>query len=242
MTTMRKLSDLLALIGTLLPLAAQAAPSKLNYKAVELDRAEESVVYFKTTDGSPAPGPLKTGLFDMKYLGVLRPEGEGLPNFIFTARPCQNCMQDSGVYLLRPMPGRPDAFVYPGKILEPKTRAVVLEARAFFGRCLKGKPDVYLIFQKERIDRRPRLQTSVFIAQPSSAYHLEEKLLERHLPRLEDTLKLVRARSCREIEGRNRLMLTKPLDLSPRHVPEEDKNDDDDSPKENQTDKELPAS
>jgi len=219
-----------------------AAP--VQSATVDFDRLEDSTIYFKPANGGPTPKAVKTGLSDLKYFGALRPAGasdaaNSPPYFIFSGRPCKDCLQDIGIYAIRPFGGRPEAYVYPGKILEHKSRALVLESRSFYGKCLAHQNDaVYLVFQKERIDRKNGLQASVLIAEPG-ADHMEERLIERRLPKLQDTLRLVKSKQCHEIEGRNRIMLSKPLDIRVRHSNDSDSGDEDEDTKENQTDDDL---
>jgi hypothetical protein len=209
---------------------------------IEFDRVEEGTLYFRTKTSNPnataaklaPPKPLKSGLFELNYLGDLRPP-TGLPYFVFTGKPCLNCMEEQSVYILRPNAfEKPLSFVYPGKIFDPKTRAILLESRAFYGKCLPRHGDIYVIFQKEKVDRRSHLQTSVLIAE-AAPEHLTETLLERHLPQIKTTLQFVKKKTCKEIEGRKRLMLRKPLDLHPKNVNDQDDDEDD------QTNKDLEA-
>ncbi|MGK5083157.1 hypothetical protein WDW37_07605 [Bdellovibrionota bacterium FG-1] len=213
---------LIAFTISLASLSVSAASP--NSPVLEFDRTEENLVYFKTPNGTSPPRPLKTELFDLKYLGALKTPANTLPSsayFLFSGRPCKNCLQDAAIYALKPSGGPLTTFVHPGKIFESKTRSLVLESRAFFGKCLSNSLlPVYVIFQKERIDKLKGMQASVLIAEPG-ADHLSERLLERHLPRLQDTLRLVKQKTCREIEGRNRIMLSKPLDLNLRRKAEE---------------------
>ena len=202
----------------------------LSLERVTFDRVEDQTLFFKTPEGTPSVAPLKTKIFDLSYLGELRPS-QGAPYFLLSGRPCDDCLDDKTVYAFRPgiQYGiqKPNAFVYPGKILDPKSRALLFESRAFFGKCLTGKNDVYVLFQKEKVDKRPRLQTSVFFAE-AKMDSLSENLLERKLPNIQNTLRLVKKKSCKEISGRNRLMLAKPLDLTPKnHDNEADDRDDD---------------
>ena len=178
--------------------------------APDFERIEESTIHFKKSDPSTPAKAIKTDLFDLKYLGTLK------PYFFFSAKPCKSCLHDVAIYSYKASGGRPTAFVHPGKIFEPKTRALVLESRAFLGHCLTKTPGpVYVVFQKERIDRKRGMQPSVLIAEPGPD-HLSEKLIEKHLPQLKDTLRWVKQKVCQEINGRNRLMLSKPLDLNLR--------------------------
>jgi hypothetical protein len=189
------------------------------------------MIFFKTDDAKQPTRVLKVELYDLTYLGVLAPP-EGVtaePRFLFSARPCENCIEDLGIYALRPSGGKPETFVHPGKIHEAKSRALVLESRAFFGKCARDKDDVLIIFQRERVDRRHGLQPSVLIAKIGPDY-MVEKLIERRMPRLQDTLSRVRRKSCTEIEGRTRLMISKSIALRKKGMgpveDEEEKEDD----------------
>jgi hypothetical protein len=197
---------------------------------VDFDRLEggETVV-FKSESGSP-PKQFKPGWADLAYVGILNPGNGATPYFLFSGRPCQNCPNDKALLLLRPPTGSSvpqlTSFVYPGKLFEARSRALALDSRAFFGRCLPGRRDVYVAFQKERVDRRSKLQNSVLVAE-ADGEHLQEQLIERNLPRIETTLKLVRSKSCREIEGRNRVAPRIALGAASSKLPTEEEVDDD---------------
>jgi hypothetical protein len=180
---------------------------------------------------------VETKLFDLKHLGTIEAADGSPPYLLFSGRACQSCDQDRHVYAIRADGGRSTHFVYPGKILDPKSRAVVLESRAFFGKCLPGGRDAYVVFQREKVDRRRGMQTSVFVAEPARD-HLSERLIERRQPNVKTALQQVKRKQCQEIEGRNRLMLAKPLDLKPRRITDEDEEEDEQT-KENQTDQDL---
>lgn len=225
----------LALAGTFWSLSAQASP----VGSLEVSHVEGTTVHFKVPEGMSLPQSLTTSLHDLKHLGTLEsPEG-GSPYLLFSGRPCLSCPLDKSLYMLRPDGGKPVQFVYPGKVIDPKSGSLILESRAFFGKCLPStNEDVYVVFQKERVDRRRYLQSSVFVARMGK-YRIHESLMERRLPKISATLKRVRQKQCREIEGRNRRMMAKFKDIGeledaidPAEV--------DDTPKENQTDSELP--
>jgi hypothetical protein len=204
--------------------------------SVEFDHIEENTVFFKTANGTTPPKPLKTGLFDLKYLGSLSsPESE--PYFVFTGKPCAEkpctekpcatCMEEKAVYILKPQAEKPVGFVYPGKILDPKNKALLHEARAFFGKCMNHKRDVYVVFQRERIDRRRGLQPSVLVVEPAKE-HLHEKLIERRpLPQIKVAEKAVKRKICQEIDVRKREMHMK-VNLHPKQPGDPNDDDDDD--------------
>ncbi|MCM2323194.1 MAG: hypothetical protein NDJ90_08010 [Oligoflexia bacterium] len=213
------------------PVAQPPAP-----RALEFDRAEDRAIYFTVPTGIPAEPRVSVDLFDIQHLGMLRPTA-GLPYFLFAAKPCRDCLQDSALYLIRPdNKTRLQTFVYPGRILDSKTRALVLESRAFYGRCLSEKSsDVFVVFQKERIDRRRNLQPSVFVAVPGPT-GLDEKLYERNFPSLKRTLALVKAKQCREINGRYRVMLRKAIDVRSGNLKDEREDEDEDDEGGNESD------
>lgn len=217
-----------------LPQSAQADGTKPYWEAIELDRVEEgSVIHFKSTDEKiPPPAPLKTNLFGLQPLGVLHGYGKEIPSyFAFSGKSCANCPEEKAVYFVRGTGGRMDRFVFPGRIIDPKKRETLVDSRAFVGRCLRRVPgDVYVVFQQERIDRRRHLQSSMFVAQPGPSF-LAERLIERRLPNIRESVALAKGKHCREIDGFNRMMVAKPINLRPnREAPAIDEDDDEPVP------------
>jgi hypothetical protein len=208
---------------------SKSSESPAQSDLVQFERFETggTLIYQLKSKSKTQTASLKTNFVDTKYLSTLKSKDGGLPYFLFLAKPCQDCQDEQAVYMLRPNGEKATAFVYPGKILDPKTRAVLLDSRAFYGKCLPNRGDVYVVFQKERVDRRHSLQASVMTAEPARD-HLRETLTERRLPNIKTTLQLVKRKTCSEIEGRNRLMLRKPLDLHPRDNGDKDDEEDDD--------------
>ncbi|MEK6578274.1 MAG: hypothetical protein AABZ55_03530, partial [Bdellovibrionota bacterium] len=161
-----------------------ATPAWGSNQKYEVDRVEESTIFFRSLEtGTQAPKPLKTDLFDLTYFGAIRsPDGtDGLstPYFFFAGKPCKTCQHDKTVYAIRAdksEKGKVYSFTYPGKILDPKTGSVLMESRAVFGGCLRDQREVYVVFQKEKVDRRKFLQASVFVAEAHDTT-LNEKLV-----------------------------------------------------------------
>jgi len=217
-----------------------SAPVETWPKGVEFDRIDGSEVHFKAPEGVSKPKPLETKLSDLKHLGTIEAEDGSPPYLLFSGRACQGCDLDRHVYAFRADGARSTHFVYPGRILDPKSKSevVMLESRAFFGKCLSSQREAYVVFQRERIDRRRGMQTSVFVAEPSRD-HLNERLIERRMPSIKTALQQVKRKQCHEIEGRKRLMHAKAIDLTPRRNIEEDEDEEDEPTKENETDAEL---
>lgn len=231
----------ITLLLSLVPAAWSGAPTESWPKDVEFDRIDGSVVHLKAPEGASAPKPVDTKLFDLKHLGRINAIDGSAPYLVFSARPCQGCEQDQHVYLIRMDGQRSTHFVYPGKILDPKSRATVLQSWAYFGKCLSDTREAYVEFRDERVDRRRGLQSSVFIAEPAKD-HLEEQMKEgRRRPKRQtvENRSKRKGSSCIRIEGRNRMMSAKALDLRPRHDIGDDETEEDEPTKENQTDQEL---
>ena len=196
---------------------------------VHFDRIEGHSIFFSTFPTGGQLKPFKTDLWDLKYIGVLHSQAGGFPYFLFSAKPCKDCEEDKAIYIVRPEGNKPLAFVYPGDIMDPHTGSFTLKSRAFFGECLNGYNDSLVIFQQEKVDKKRHkvrasvTQTSVYIAEAAKE-HLVEKLIERRPPSLQSILSRVkRKKICFEIEGRNRKMAPKLINL---HIQDDDDDED----------------
>jgi hypothetical protein len=226
---------------------------------VVMDRVDGNTLYFKTTDKSDAPKPMVLDtLSDIQPIGTLRGAQGGKPYHVIRARPCKDCKQEPAIFIVQPGNPKLARFVEPGRILDNRTRGTVMDSRAFYGHCLTSRAgDVYVVFQKEKVDRRKQPQQSVLVIEPTTENieggklydHLQEKLIERGLPNIAKTLHLVKSKACHELDGRHRVMASHPVDvnLKRQKAAEEDDDDDEgDSPRENQSDRDydgaVPAS
>lgn len=246
----RDIPYILATSGTPSRKTARSGPSPSPTPldtTVDIDHIEGQTLYFHAPQGVTAPKPLKLDLFEPRYLGLLRPAAGGQPYYLLSGRTCENCLEDTGLFIVQAAGGKPYSYVYPGKIFENKGHALAVASRAFYGHCLRDRTDdVLVIYQAEKVDRRHGLLTSVLIAEPQTDErapdgrepstpvkvpdHLHEWLIERHLPRIRNTLSLVKSGSCTEIVGRNRVMASRPLDvdLHRQKLDDEDEDDQDD--------------
>jgi len=218
----------MALLG-LWTTAAWAAPEP----SLNLDRIDGNTLIFQ------AGKPLKTNLFGLKFLGVLHDAGEP-PFLVISGRNCKDCSTELQVHLVRRDGELTQTFVHPGKVTDPKTGSVLLESRAFFGKCLPGQADSYVVLQKELIEKKRRgsrvrlTETSLFTAQPEAG-RLSEKLTELRsvgslTSRQREVLGQVKANRCSEIPGTSRLATLKPLDVKNHRLDieaEEDVEEDD---------------
>ncbi len=239
-----RLTLVLAMVVSSMATALVPAAHGSAWAGATVDRivedAKGSTIHLKS-NGSGSK-KLTTPLYAVKELAFLESSEGGVPHLLVTGLPCKNC-EEKVIFMLPVNGSKPFQFVYPGRIVDPKSRAVLMESRAFYGKCMSGNTqDVYLVFQKERVDRRRSLQSSVYVAEPGKEF-IKEKLMERtrEMPRLESTLKRVKTKLCFEIVGRTRTMLAKPLDLTPRAGTGDDDDDKEEAPKESQTQDELPS-
>ena len=163
-----------------------------NPKKLSFDHLEGNTLFFKNEDDPSKPKKAFTPpLFDLTYIGSLTSAEEAEPYFLLSGKSCQDCPEDRHIYIFRPSYPKPSAFVYPGKIIDPKAKTLLLESRAFFGKCLKNRKELLVVFQREKVDRRSSLQSSVLVVEPSKTF-LSETLIEKHLPALTQTLHWVR--------------------------------------------------
>ncbi len=173
------------------------------HAALEFDRIEEDTVFFK---GAGAPKPLKLAVSNLAFLGELAVEKSEFPYFVLSGVPKAGASKQPKIFIVRPnKTSKPSEFTWPGKIRDPKTGALLMDSRAFFGRCLAGQQEVYVAFQREKVDRRAALQSSVYIAEAQED-HLDERIIERRLPKISTALQKVKAKRCVEIPGKNRSM------------------------------------
>jgi len=214
---------LISIFFNLAPLRAHAADETPHAEAapgvpspwpsdLEIDRADGGTLFFRTQAGA-SPSPLKTSLTDIQPLGLLKDPKGGIPYVLVTApgvpegaaaSTSMSAARFEGdermVYLMRADGARFTKFVHPGKVKSRESGETVLDSRAFFGQCLAGKGDVYVVHQREKVDRRRYLQVSVFIAEPGPR-GIQESLLTRRLPLLDHLVRRARKGTCTEIAG-----------------------------------------
>lgn len=221
--TLRKAAFFLPLILTLT--ALQITPLSSAWADPEYDRVEGSTLYFK--DGGKSI-PLKTGVPEPRFIALQKHEESNLFYALFSGRACEKCgVEQVGIFLMRiDGKGKSFQFTYPGRIVDPKKGQTVYEGRTFYGNCLPKQKQGIVTHQKEIVDRRRGMQMSVLTAVPGSNT-VEELLIERRLPALRTTLDLVKRKVCFEIPGKNRTVLRKPLDLTPRKGLDDDEEEED---------------
>ena len=191
---------------------------------LHIERIEDTKVYF-TPIGLQPPPPLETHLHQLKPIGKIQAASkQSLPHLIFSGQTCINCNEDPSLYIFQPNTHRPTILSYPGKILDPHSRATLSESRGFYGRCLGRENDVLIFFQREKIDRKSHLQSSVLIVEAEDQ-QLSESLIEKKLPSLQGVLKRVKQKTCFEIQGRQRLMSPHKIDISPQRTAQADQSE-----------------
>ncbi|MBI4925060.1 MAG: hypothetical protein HY843_03975 [Bdellovibrio sp.] len=214
--------------------------------SIVIDKIDGNVIYFKKPLNDNKPSSIKINLFEISFIGFLDSNEIQKPLLLISAIPCANCLQDRSIYLINTEGTILSQFVYPGKIIDQKQNQIVYESRAFYGNCLSTSKnhgnlkkffpevsenfvgDMYLVFQKDKIDRRKKHAQSILMATPGKNYTYET-LSERQPASIQAVLKKVKSKDCFEIEGRNRRMLTKAvLDLKKQEDQEDDNDINDD--------------
>lgn len=194
--------------------------------AWNFEKVSGQTLVFKD-DKSGKSEALKAEAPSPSFVTVLTDPESGTAYALFEARACRTCeAANTSLYLQRiDGKGKATSFVFPGRITDPKKGALVYDGRLFYGHCLPSVKAGVVTHQREVVDRRG-VQKSVLIAEPGPQY-VYEVLLERKLPNVNTTLDLVKRKVCMEIPGRNRNVLKKPLDLSPKNGLVDDENEDD---------------
>jgi hypothetical protein len=170
---------------------------------------------------------LKTDAEKPAFVSTLTDPESGTPYVLYEARTCPKCeASNTSLYLHRlDGKGKASRFNYPGRIMDRKKGgAIVYSGQFFYGHCLPSVKAGVVIHQSEAVDRRGT-QRSVVIAEPGPQY-VYEVLLERRLPNVRTTLDLVKRKTCTQIAGRDRDVLKKPLDLTPKKGLDDDEEED----------------
>ncbi len=216
--------------------SARAAtwPDKWGVRGIE-----EGAVRFTVPDGALAPSPLKLsalGIKDSQLVGALDSGEKSPPYLILTGS--NQTSAEKALFLVR-ADGliKPQRVTYPGRLLDPKTRELVYESRVFYGRCLMNqKYDALIAYQREHMDRKRGLQSSVYIAEAAPSM-LDERLLERGLPSLKMIQMRIKSKQCIEISGRHRPFDAQFFSLRSRRGTEVQDNDEDDEDEKEKGDK-----
>lgn len=185
--------------------AVAIQPQKVTDQ-IEVDRVTDGTIYFTSVRGNPPHAPLKTQLHGVEVVTILRPSDGSRENgaLLISARPCADCQDQHFIYLIELDGNDAIQLVHPGRVRDRRNGKLLFDGRAFYGACLpQRKNDVLVMFQKEKVDRRRYLQSSVFVAEirPEG---IHEELVVRGRPRISKTLRSVRKKKCVEVKGIDR--------------------------------------
>jgi len=215
------------LFGLFLSLSVTFLLLPSAWAAPVFEKSDGSTLHFKDDSGQKNT-TLKTGVPYVKFIAIqMSPNGQ-IPYALFSGRACNKCTENQvGIFMMRiDGKGRAFQFVYPGKITDSKKGQTVFNGRSFYGNCMPGMKQGLVTHQAEIVDRRRGMQKSVLIIEPGD-HKVEERLVEKRVPSIKSTLALVKNKVCTEIAGLNRLVLKKPLDLTPRKGLNDDDEDTD---------------
>lgn len=193
-----------------------ANPTETVLKGTVVDRVENGAIYFKVFQDKLDPPPLKTTLQELEYIDTVESGGsKDLPYFVLKGRSSSNSDTDPSIYIVRADGQHLTSFVHPGEIRESGSNQILYDGRAFVGECLPARGPVYVVFQREKIDRWRYLQRSVLIAElkPNG---IQEKLIVRRRPDIQQSLRRVKKKECQEIQGWNRSIAKSRLPRIPK--------------------------
>lgn len=197
---------------------ATSAPFKKWDRSIEVGEIKDGRIRFRRkendADATPLPPPLQTRLTSVKAFGLLfPPDDAGVPYVLLSGRPCReagSCHEPRNIYLIRADGTDHHQFTHPGQIKDRRRGRIYHRSKAYFGRCLPGRGDVFVSFQEDKVDGRRYRQHSVLVAEVGSD-GIEEKLLVRRRPRLRTTQRRVKRDLCARIPDEKRSMKREPL-------------------------------
>jgi hypothetical protein len=173
----------------------------------------------KTTLTYKAPFP------DAEWIAFIGSKTASPPFALFRGRTCEKCSPDQVSYYITNLRANSKMYsmIPPGKITDPKKGIAIYEGRAFYGQCHPDGKEGYTVFQREHVNKRRGFQKSVYTAAVNGAGNgteLTENLIDgkRRLPRIENTLRLVKQKKCFELPTQNRRMMRTAFDLGPQRV------------------------
>lgn len=231
-------------IGSSSQISSTSPKPQNPLNAIQFDRFEKQFIYWISPTLNVEP--TGTRLHDLHFLGKINSPADQAPFFLFSGLPCAGCADEKELYLISPKIGSSKAwvtpFVYPGKIIDPKKGGAVFDGRAFLGKCVHNRGEGYFVFQKERLDKKNRLRSSVFAAEPNGKFLSESLIESRRMPKIRETELLVKRKQCIEISGRNRMVKVKVRGIQPKPRLEldPDAEDDDNKRRENKSEIEAP--
>jgi hypothetical protein len=195
--------------STSTPAEAPKTPPELKWPpSARVEKIEKNKVHFAAAEGVSPPSALETEL-----LGTLS-VGEGqVPYLMLEALPPERAsreenpktiQEERAIFMIRADGTERAKYVKPGRVYDRKTRETLIKSRAFFGKCLPGRGDIYVAFQTEQTgNRRKRRQSSVLISEPNTN-GIEEQLIVKRLPSENTAIQQVKRKNCTEIAGKER--------------------------------------
>lgn len=179
-------------------------------KTGEVKGVEGNKIIFK--DGSS----FETTLIKLNYIGRIR-SARGKTYLILSGKDCEfeGCDANISIYVHSPEDGpmKDSAtqvrYVHPGKeydvrkYIEEGKEELAYEGRAFWGRCLPGRGEMVIWHEKFKLDDGS-WKRDVYILEPGEE-GLKDTFIDKKVPPISQTLKMVSGGKCREIPGISRM-------------------------------------
>ncbi|MBU6375263.1 MAG: hypothetical protein KGQ59_04655 [Bdellovibrionales bacterium] len=203
-TTISKSVFLLAPVLLMTASASLARAESRKWENLAPSPNGSTIQFQSTAANTTIPQPLNlTPLKDLTVISWLKPSGDATPYLLLSGSSPED--NERSLFIVR-ADGKlkPQRLTFPGKLLDPKTRETVHESRAFFGRCLASQEhDALVLYQRDRLDRRRGMHSSVYVAEAAPDL-LSERVIERRLPSMKTVQQRIKIRQCTEISGKNR--------------------------------------
>ncbi|MFQ5911386.1 MAG: hypothetical protein ACE5IJ_11810 [Thermoplasmata archaeon] len=147
---------------------------------------------------------LETNIVEFKPIDVLYSKNN-IPFLLFSGRDCSQCDMNTSIYAYSPVNGdfnRPRSetrYVYPGKVNFYMDGTPLSDSRMFYGNCLSEGNSI-IIWYMRNINDSEVWERSVYVMEFENT-EAKGRFLEKPLPQVNETVKLVELGICKELPG-----------------------------------------
>jgi len=164
----------------------------------EVSSVKDRTIYFKNGE------KFETPLYGLKYIGQIKTEKK-IPFLIMSGRECDECDENTSIYIFSPSDGQMKGrdlygrYSYPGKIKNMETNVIDYESRMFYGKVMNSANDGVIWFERF-LAKDGKRHNRVFLVTVQDD-KLTQNAIDKGMPPLSETLKLVNERKCFELKG-----------------------------------------
>lgn len=157
---------------------AQTAFSQAPNNSWEFVRKSGQKLIFKNGKS------FNTRLFELKFVAVLGTTKN--PYFLVTGRSCNNCDENEAVrifglnYTKVPLDSL-NRYLYAGTLRDYQTDKIITISKVFYGKCIKGNVNDFVIWIQEDIEENRNVIKSIFMIEVTDKGLIERKILGKNV-------------------------------------------------------------